>query len=52
MNIITDVKQQYLKPFNCVKTKDHYWIRLLVLNNNTWNYLKVCKQMINMKYDY
>ena len=30
--------------FNCVQTNDWCWIRLLVLHNNTWNPLIVCKR--------
>ena len=28
-----------------MQTKILYWIELLVLDNNTWNHLTVCKQM-------
>ena len=39
LNISTCVKMPYMKPFNCVK------IKLLVLDNNTWKHLTVCKHM-------
>ena len=35
----------YLKTFNYGQTNDLYLIELLVLNNNTWKDLTVCKQM-------
>ena len=37
---------RWLKLFNCVQTK------LLVLDNNIWSNLTVCKQMINTKQNY
>ena len=39
------VKQQYSKPFNYVQTNNWYWIELLVLDRNTWNYVTLCKEM-------
>ena len=40
---------EYLKPFNWVQTNYRYLIELLVLDNNTWNHLTICKQMIDIK---
>ena len=40
-----DKKINSLNPFNCVQK------RLLVLENNTWNCLIVCKQMTVVKLD-
>ena len=34
-----------LELIDCVLTNNKYWIELLVLGNNTWNHLTVCKQM-------
>ena len=36
----------YLKPFNCAQ------IELFVLDNSTWNYLIVYKQIINAQLNY
>ena len=46
LNFIFTVTYQYLKPFNIVQ------IKLLEFGSNTWNHLTVCKQMINIKYNY
>ena len=45
MNKIDNFKKPHLNPFNCVQTNGLYQIELLVLDNNTWNRLTVCKQM-------
>ena len=29
-----------------MQTIDYYWIELLMLNQNTWNYLTVCKLFV------
>ena len=46
----------YYKPYSCLKMfilHGYTWqIELLVLNNNIWNHLTVCKRMIDIKSNY
>ena len=36
---------EYLKLFNLVQINYQYQIELIVLDNNTWNHLIVCKSI-------
>ena len=41
----TSLKIIYIYPFNYAQTNDWCWIKLLVLDRNSWDHLTVSKQM-------
>ena len=42
---ITQATQQYVEPFNFEQTNESCWVKLFVLNSNTYNEFTVFKQM-------